>query len=122
MSEQDETETKRSIYDIFRDSHGLELAVFRAENVTHIVGLRTVNRQKPGVADKIETVRQLVEINVDKERKSGSVFVGGKMVANINGPTNRMIERMWLNAVLYWLNECKRVKAMRKQGNRGPGL
>lgn len=115
MSEQNETKTKRSLFDILRDVHGIQMTAFRAEDTTHIVGLRTVNRQKPGTADELETVRQLVEIAVDKERKLGSAFIGGKMIADIRCPTNRMIERMCLNAVLYYLNESRRVKATHKK-------
>lgn len=115
MIEQNETKTKRSHFDILRDVHGVQLTAFRAETTTKIVGLRTVNRQKPGTADELETVRQLVEIDVSKKSKVGCVCIGGKFLAEIHGPTNRFIERMCLNAVIYYLNECRRVKATHKK-------
>lgn len=113
MNEQNET--KRSLFDILRDVHGVQLTAFRAETTTKIVGLRDVNRLKQGTADELETVRQLVEIDVDKKTKVGCVCIGGKFLAEIHGPTNRMIERMCVQAVLYWLNESRRVKATHKK-------
>lgn len=115
MSQENETNSKKSIFDIIRDVHGIQFTAFRAETTTKIVGIRTVNRQKPGTADQLETVKQIVEVIVDKVNKVGIAFIGGNMIANVKCNTNRMVERMCCQAVLYWLNESKRIKALHKK-------
>lgn len=99
---------KRSIFDIVRDEFGLELRKFSTEKAIKIVGVRQKSFNET-------TAKEMWECDVDKQKKCAMVQIEGHLLGTFRGPTNRFLERMCLNSVLYTLNERRRVRAVNKR-------